>query len=157
LVQTRPRPPLHAPLDTEKQGRPPIGPQVRALVREMATANPLWGAPRIHGELRTLAVQVSERTVSRLLGLRTRPAPQRWKTFLTNHLVSAASMDFFADTHWSRPRRGDRVVARSSPRHAFQQYGASSRRVDRPTSRRRIAGRHRSQVATPRSTQHQIC
>src|SRR4029453_16943710 len=46
-------------------GRPPITREIRALVREMATANPLWGAPRIHGELRTLGVDVSERTVSR--------------------------------------------------------------------------------------------
>src|SRR3989449_6982873 len=48
-------------------GRPQIDPQIRTLVREMATANPLWGAPRIHGELQTLGVNVSERTVSRLL------------------------------------------------------------------------------------------
>src|SRR5438874_8061977 len=76
-------------------GRPPIDPHVRALVRNMATANPLWGAPRIHGELRTLGVHVSERTVSRLLDPHTRPSPQTWKTFLTNHLAFAASMDFF--------------------------------------------------------------
>jgi len=61
----------------------------------MATANPLWGAPRIHGELRTLGLEVSERTVSRLLTGRTRPPSQTWRTFLTNHLVSAAAMDFF--------------------------------------------------------------
>ena len=61
----------------------------------MATANPLWGAPRIHGELRTLGVDVSERTVSRLLTRLTRPPSQTWLTFLTNHLASAASMDFF--------------------------------------------------------------
>ena len=76
-------------------GRPPIDQQIRTLVREMATANPLWGAPRIHGELRTLGVHVSERTVSRLLAPHTGPSPQTWKTFLTNHLASAASMDFF--------------------------------------------------------------
>jgi transposase InsO family protein len=76
-------------------GRPPIDPQIPALVREMATANPLWGAPRIHGELRMLGIQVSERTVSRLLEPHTRASPQTWKTFLTNHLASAASMDFF--------------------------------------------------------------
>jgi len=76
-------------------GRPPIDQQIRVLVREMATANPLWGAPRIHGELRTLGVDVSERTVSRLLGRYLRPPSQTWKTFLTNHLASAASMDFF--------------------------------------------------------------
>jgi putative transposase len=76
-------------------GRPPIDRQIRALVREMATANPLWGAPRIHGELRTLGVRISERTVSRLLEPHTRPSPQTWKTFLANHLAFAASMDFF--------------------------------------------------------------
>ena len=74
---------------------PPIDQQIRTLVREMATTNPLWGAPRIHGELRTLGVHVSKRTVSRLLKPHTRPSPQTWKTFLTNHLASAASMDFF--------------------------------------------------------------
>ena len=76
-------------------GRPPIDQQIRALVRELATANPLWGAPRIHGELRTLGVDVSERTVSRLLEAHTRPPSQTWRTFLTNHLASAASMGFF--------------------------------------------------------------
>jgi len=77
------------------EGRPPIDPQIRALVREMATANPLWGAPRIHGELRTLGVDVSEGTVSRLIEPHTLPRSQTWKTFLTNHLTSAAAVDFF--------------------------------------------------------------
>ena len=76
-------------------GRPPIDRQIRVLVKEMATANPLWGAPRIHGELRTLGVDVSERTVSRLLQRHPRPPSQTWRTFLTNHIVSAVSMDFF--------------------------------------------------------------
>jgi putative transposase len=76
-------------------GRPPIDQQIRVLVREMATANPLWGAPRIHGELRVLGVDVSERTVSRLLERHPRPPSQTWRTFLTNHLAFAASMDFF--------------------------------------------------------------
>jgi putative transposase len=78
-----------------QHGRPQTDPQIRTLVRDMATANPLWGAPRIHGELRTLGVDVSERTVSRLLKSRTRRPSQTWRTFLTNHLTSAASMDFF--------------------------------------------------------------
>jgi hypothetical protein len=76
-------------------GRPPLDQQIQVLVREMATANPLWGAPRIHGELRTLGVDVSERTVSRLLERHPRPPSQTWRTFLTNHLASAASIDFF--------------------------------------------------------------
>ena len=76
-------------------GRPPVDQQIRVLVRAMAAANPLWGAPRIHGELRILGVEVSERTVSRFLERRPRPPSQTWRTFLTNHLASAASMDFF--------------------------------------------------------------
>ena len=76
-------------------GRPSIDPQIRALIRTMTNANPLCGAPRIHGELRTLGVDVSERTVSRLLERRPRPPSQTWRTFLTNHLAAAASMDFF--------------------------------------------------------------
>jgi hypothetical protein len=83
--RSRPRP----------DGRPRVEHQIRVLVREMATANPLWGAPRIHGELRTLCVDVSERTVSRLLAQHLRPRSQTWRTFLTNHVACAASMDFF--------------------------------------------------------------
>src|SRR5262249_8686151 len=79
----------------QPEGRPPIDPPIRALVREMAIANPLWGAPRIHGELRTLGVDISERTVSRLLQSQTRRRPQTWKMFLTNHLMVAAAVDFF--------------------------------------------------------------
>ena len=56
-----------------RAGRPPLDPDVRRLIVEMATANPLWGAPRIHGELRMLGIQVSERTVSRLLARLSRP------------------------------------------------------------------------------------
>ena len=61
----------------------------------MAAANPLWGAPRIHGELRTLGIDISERSVSRLLEGRQRPPSQTWRTFLANHVALAASMDFF--------------------------------------------------------------
>jgi transposase InsO family protein len=61
----------------------------------MAAANPLWGAPRIHGELLKLGIEISERTVSRLLPNR-RPEPsQTWRTFLANHVRDLASIDFF--------------------------------------------------------------
>jgi putative transposase len=61
----------------------------------MAAASPLWGAPRIHGELGRLGIAVSERTVSRLLRRRRRPPSQTWRTFLTNHVAALVSMDFF--------------------------------------------------------------
>jgi transposase InsO family protein len=78
-----------------RAGRPALDPELRRLIIEMATANPLWGAPRIHGELQKLGMQVSERTVSRLLARLSRPPSQTWRTFLTNHLAAFASMDFF--------------------------------------------------------------
>jgi putative transposase len=55
----------------------------------------VWGAPRIHGELGKLGLVVSERTVSRLLARRRRPPSQTWRTFLTNHVATMVSMDFF--------------------------------------------------------------
>src|SRR3989441_8222400 len=62
-------------------GRPPVNAEIKALVKRMAAANPLWGAPRIHGELLRLGIDVSERTVSRLMPKR-RPLPsQTWRTF----------------------------------------------------------------------------
>ena len=76
-------------------GRPPVAPEIRALVAQMAAANPLWGAPRIHGELLKLGIDVAERTVSRLMPKR-RPSPsQTWRTFLTNHVRDLVSIDFF--------------------------------------------------------------
>jgi putative transposase len=76
-------------------GRPPVSTEVAALVRTMATANPLWGAPRIHGELLKLGIDVAERTVSRLMPKR-RPEPsQTWRTSLANHIGDFVSIDFF--------------------------------------------------------------
>jgi putative transposase len=76
-------------------GRPSTNATLRALVRKIAAANPLWGAPRIHGELSKLGVAVSERTVSRLVRRPQRPRPQTWRTFLTNHVATLGSVDFF--------------------------------------------------------------
>jgi putative transposase len=61
----------------------------------MVAANPLWRAPRIHGELTMLGIEISERTVSRILRRLPRPPGQTWKTFLRNHLGQMVSIDFF--------------------------------------------------------------
>jgi putative transposase len=76
-------------------GRPRLSRQIRALIVRMAQANPLWGAPRIHGELQKLGIDVAERTVSRLLPKRRSPPSQTWRTFLTNHVRDLVSIDFF--------------------------------------------------------------
>src|SRR6266849_6508467 len=78
-----------------RPGRPSTPGAIRTLVEQMAAANPLWGAPRIHGELGKLGIEVSERTVLRLLRQRRRPPSQTWRTFLTNHMATLVSMDFF--------------------------------------------------------------
>lgn len=76
-------------------GRPAVNPAIRALIRRMAMANPLWGAPRIHGELLKLGLHLSERTVSRLVPKRRRPPSQTWRAFLQNHLGDIIALDFF--------------------------------------------------------------
>jgi putative transposase len=76
-------------------GRPPVSSEVKALIRKMATANPCWGAPRMHGELLKLGIEVSERTVSRLMPKDKKPSSQTWRAFLNNHLQDLVSIDFF--------------------------------------------------------------
>jgi len=77
-------------------GRRPIHGEVVSLIRQMSRANPLWGAPRIHGELLKLGIDVAQRTVAKYMvpGSR-RPSSQNWTTFLRNHLGQMASVDFF--------------------------------------------------------------
>jgi hypothetical protein len=57
-------------------GRPAVAPDVRALIRQMSRANPLWGAPRIHGELQKLGVEISQAAVSKYLDRRSTPPSQ---------------------------------------------------------------------------------
>ena len=75
-------------------GRPRIDQEPRDLVRRMCKENPLWGAPRIHGELLKLGFDVAQSTVSKYMLRRRGPPSQRWKTFLRNHADGIASVDF---------------------------------------------------------------
>ena len=76
-------------------GRPRVDREIRNLVKSMAAANPLWGAPRIHSELLKLGFDVSERTVSRLIPQRDKNPSQTWGTFLRYHVGQLVSVDFF--------------------------------------------------------------
>ena len=78
-----------------RTGRPAAAPEVRALIRRMATANPLWGAPRIHGELQKLGISVSQATVAKYMPRRDTPPSQPWRTFLANHVGQIMAADFF--------------------------------------------------------------
>ena len=76
-------------------GRPRIDREIRDLIRRMNKENPLWGAPRIHGELLMLGIEVAESTVARYMTRRQGPPSQGWKTFLRNHAAGIASIDLF--------------------------------------------------------------
>ena len=78
-----------------RAGRPRIDAEIRMLIRRMARENPIWGAPRIHGELLKLGFEVSEATVSRYMPRRRKPPSQNWRTFLQNHAKDLVSVDFF--------------------------------------------------------------
>jgi hypothetical protein len=75
-------------------GRPRIGKEVRDL-RRMSIENPLWGAPKIHGELLKLGIDVAQSTVSVYMVPRQGRPLQSWKIFLRNHVEEIASIDLF--------------------------------------------------------------
>ena len=76
-------------------GRPIAPLEVRKLIREMSIANPLWGSPRIHGELLKLGIDVGQTSVAKYMARRRGPPSQGWKTFLLNHADGIAAMDLF--------------------------------------------------------------
>ena len=77
------------------RGRRATAVEIRRIIEGMVESNPLWRAPRLHGELEMLGIETSERTVSRILRKLPRPPSQTWKTFLRNHIGQMVSIDFF--------------------------------------------------------------
>ena len=78
-----------------RPGRPKVAFEVRQLIREMSLANPFWGAPRIHGELLKLGIDVGQTSVAKYMARHRRPPSQGWRTFLLNHANGIASIDLF--------------------------------------------------------------
>jgi len=76
-------------------GRPPVSREVRALIRRLSRENPLWGAPRVHGELQMLGIEIAQTTVAKYMVRHRNPPPQTWRTFLYNHAKDLVSIDFF--------------------------------------------------------------
>jgi hypothetical protein len=74
-------------------GRPRVDRELRDLIRRMTKENPLWGAPRIHGELLKLGFDVAQSTVSKYMARRQKPPSQTWKTFLRSHGDAIAAID----------------------------------------------------------------
>jgi len=80
---------------SRRPGRPKMSTEIRDLIRQMSLANPLWGAPRIHGELLKLGIAVSQATVGRYLPRRPKAPSPTWRSFLHNHLTDIAAIDMF--------------------------------------------------------------
>ena len=78
-----------------RRGRPCVAAETIQLIRRLNRENPLWGAPRIHGELLKLGVDIGETSVSKYLVRRRKPPSQTWRTFLDNHVKTIVSVDFF--------------------------------------------------------------
>src|SRR5664279_4491112 len=76
-------------------GRPIVPLEIRRLVREMSIANPLWGGPRIHGELLKLGIDIGQTSVAKYMARRRGSPSQGWKTFLRNHADGIAAIDLF--------------------------------------------------------------
>src|ERR1700731_2993086 len=86
-----------------RSGRPSVNREVRDLIRQMSGANPLWGAPRIHGELLKLGLEISQATVAKYMVRRLgRPSPT-WRSFLRNQAAGIAAIEYV--------RRGVRLVS----------------------------------------------
>jgi transposase InsO family protein len=76
-------------------GRPTVPLEIRRLIRDMSIASPLWGAPRIHGELLKLGIEIGQTSVAKYMARRRDPPSQGWRTFLRNHADGITAMDLF--------------------------------------------------------------
>ena len=77
------------------RGRPAVPSAVRQLIRRMSQANSRWGAPRVHGELLKLGIEISQAAVSKYMVRRRKPPSPSWRAFLNNHVKDLVSTDFF--------------------------------------------------------------
>jgi hypothetical protein len=119
-----------------RTGRPPVPREVRDLIRTMSRTNLLWGAPRIHGELQKVGIDVSQATVAKYMIRYRRPPSQTWKTILANHVGQIMAADSFVVPAATCPllfaSGGPR--SRASRYRAYRRHGPPDRRVDRATA-----------------------
>src|SRR5947209_9305985 len=105
-----------------RRGRPKVPSEIRRLIREMSLANPLWGAPRIHGELLKLRIDVRQTSVAKYMARRRRPPSQGWRTFLLNHADGIASRPRLstscAKRHPEGPRQKPSALSPARP-HSY--------------------------------------
>jgi len=130
-------------------GRPPVSKEIRQLIRKMSRENPLWGAPRIHGELLKLGIKIGETSVGKYMGRRRKPPSQTWRTFLENHVKTMVSVDFFTvpNDPVSGPVRVSSFGSRSKAGRSFQRHRPPDGRVDGAATARIIPVRSGAEVS----------
>jgi hypothetical protein len=119
-------------------GRPQTPLEIRRLIRAMSLANPLWGAPRIHGELLKLGIFVGQTSVAKYMARHRRPPSQGWKTFLRNH-ADAIAIDRpvrCSDTLVSASVWPVNLAARSSTDPVVQRHSSPHCRMAGPATHR---------------------
>src|SRR5215469_7293961 len=135
-------------------GRPRIETELRVLIRRMSVENPLWGAPRLHGELLKLGFEVAQSSVAKYMVKRRGPPSQGWRTFLRNHAPSIAAMDLFAAPTIGFKLLYAFVIVRLDRRDLarIKRHGTSDRRMGSTSNNGGIfpdliSGRHTGQIA----------
>jgi hypothetical protein len=89
-----------------RSGRPSMGHEVRDLIRQMNAANPLWVAPRIHGELLKLGIEISQATVAKYMARRIGTPSPTWRSFLRSEAIGIAAIDMFVAVSASQSDSG---------------------------------------------------
>jgi putative transposase len=136
-----------------KSGRPPISKEIRELIRKVSGANPLWGTPRIVGELGKLGIKVAKSTVDKYRVRSRKPPSPTWKTFLRNH-VHDLYVDRFVhrtDDSVQAPLRLGSTCTFATESPALQRYRESDCSVDGPADRRSLPMGQRAKVSPSRS------
>jgi hypothetical protein len=120
-------------------GRPQIETELRLLIRRMSVENPLWGAPRIHGELLKLGFEVAQSSVAKYMVKRRGPPSQGWRTFLHNHAPDIAAMDLFVVPTVGFDLLYGLVIVRLDPEASS---GSMSQQIRRPNGLHVKSRRH---------------
>ena len=104
-------------------GRPQIDAELHGLIRRMSMENPLWGAPRIHGELLKLGFEVAQSSVAKYMVKRRGPPSLGWRTFLHNHAPDIAAMDLLLSSSIWTAEKGSGSTLRQI-RHRMDRLSA---------------------------------
>ena len=124
-------------------GRPSVSQEARNQIRQMSRENPLWAAPRIHGELLKLGIDIGETSVGKYLARGRKPPSQTWRTFLENHFESIGRLLHGADHSFSSAVRIPDSGSRPSPDSTFRRDPSSNRGMDRAATAGGISLGHR--------------